>query len=212
MSTKVRPVLRIARDSAASVLGRAYAIDNGMSADTTRFAAPNPPLSTLKAQIAKVEDAEKQARARTKGAAQTRDLECERLVRMLDSERGYVKTLCDDSPEEASVIIQSAGMICSAARGYSKPAIKITHGAAPCTVDLVAATGALLGGRSSKNKVFHWQWTADGGRTFTDAPATSTGKTTIANLPPLTVLGFRSKVTTSTTSGAWSPVVSIVVH
>ena len=212
MPSTARPVLRIVRSRTASVLGRAYAIDNGMSADTTRFAAPNPPLTTLKAQIARVEDAEKQARARTKGAAQLRDLERERLVRMLDSERGYVKTLCDASPEEASVIIQSAGLVCSGARVYSKPALKVAHGAAPCTVDLVAATGALLGGRSSKNKVFHWQWTADGGRTFTDAPATPTGKTTIANLPPLTVLGFRSKVTTTATSGAWSPVVSIVVH
>ncbi|MFT3774924.1 MAG: hypothetical protein QM820_56980 [Minicystis sp.] len=135
MPSTVRPVLRVNPTSTASVLVRAYAIHNGMAADTTRFAAPNPPLAALQAQIVKVEDAEKQARARTKGAAKMRDFERERLFHMLGSECAYVKTLCDAAPEEASLIIQAAGLVSAAARVYTKPALRVTPGAAPGTVD-----------------------------------------------------------------------------
>ncbi|MFT3770011.1 MAG: hypothetical protein QM820_31675 [Minicystis sp.] len=212
MSSTDRPVLKIIRTSTASVLGRAYAINNGMAADTTRFAAPNPPLSTVQAQIARVEDAEKQVRAGVRGAAKVRDLERERLIDMLESECAYVKTLCDASPEEAGVIIQAAGVVRAAARVHTRPALRVSRGAAPGSVDLVAAAALLLGGRSSKYRVYHWQWTADGGKTFNDVPATPTGKITVVNLPLLTLLGFRSKVTTSTNPGAWSPIVNIVLH
>jgi hypothetical protein len=183
-----------------------------MSADPTRFSAPNPPLSALQAQIGKVEDAEKQARARANGAAKVRDLERRRLVGMLETECGYVKTLCDASPEEASVIIQAAGLVSFAARSYVKPVLAVTRGAASGSVDLVAGVRRLMGGPSKRSKVVHWQWTTDGGKTFNDAPSTPTGKTTLVGIPPLTMVGFRVKVTTTANAGAWSPIVSILVH
>jgi len=86
-----------------------------------------------------------------------------------------------------------------------------TRGAAPGTVDLDAAVGPLLG-RNRRSRAFNWQWIADGGKTFTDAPPTATGKTTIANLTPLATIGFRVKVTTTTNDGEWSAIVAIVVH
>ncbi|MFT3771434.1 MAG: hypothetical protein QM820_38965 [Minicystis sp.] len=212
MINTLRPALKITPTSTASVLARAYAVSNGMAADPTRFASPSPPLPELQAQIAKVEDADKQARSRVKGAAKVRDLERARLIRMLDTECGYVRTLCDASPDEASVIIQAAGMVSAAPRVHARTALKATRGAASGTVDLVASVSLLVGGRSSKKRVFHWQSTTDGGKTFTDAPATPTGKTTILGLTPLTVVGFRTKVVTTARSGEWSPIVSIVVH
>ncbi|MFT3776238.1 MAG: hypothetical protein QM820_63650 [Minicystis sp.] len=212
MSNTLRPALKITHTSTASVLARAYAVNNGMTADPTRFASPNPPLPVLQAQIAKVEDADKQARSRVKGAAKVRDLERARLIRMLENECGYVRTLCDASPDEAGVIIQAAGLVSAAPRIYARPVLKVTRGAASGTVDLMVAVGLLVGARSSKKRVLQWQWTADGGRTFTDAPPTPTGKTTILGLPTLTVVGFRTKVVTTTSPGEWSPIVSIVVH
>jgi hypothetical protein len=183
-----------------------------MSADPARFSAPNPPLPALQAQIAKVEDTDKEARTRTNGAAKVRNLERDRLVGMLETECGYVKTLCDASPEEASVIIQAAGLVTAAARAYAKPLLAVTRGDAPGTVVLAAAVGLLMGSRRRENKVFHWQWTGDGGTSFNDVPSTPRGTTVIENLARLTMVGFRVKVTTATSPGEWSPVVSILVH
>jgi hypothetical protein len=211
MSQRLLPILKINRKSCASVLGRAYAIDNGMSGDTKRFSAPNPPLAVLQQQIDKVEAAEKQARSGAQGAAAVRNLARDHLVQMLEDECAYVKTLCDASPEEAQVIIQAAGMECAAPRIVERSILKVKRGAASGTVDLDAAV-ALLAGRNSKGKVFNWQWTADGGKTFNDAPATPSGKTTLQDLPALAMLGFRVRVTNSDGPGEWSPTVSIVVH
>jgi hypothetical protein len=187
-------------------------MSSGMSADTTRFSAPNPPLATLQAQIVKVEDANKQARAHVHGAVRVRNLERNRLVSMLETECAYVKTLCDASPEEASLIIQAAGLASAAFPTYEKPLLKVVRGAAPGTVKLAAAVSLLMGGRNRKSRFFNWQWTTDGGQTFHDAPSTSTSKTMIANLTPLTTVGFRVKITTAMGPGEWSPSVSILVH
>ena len=187
-------------------------MNNGMSADTTRFATPNPPLPTLQAQIAKVEEIDKRARVRIQGAAKVRDLERERLVRMLETACEYVRTVCDASPEEADVIIQAAGLVSAVSRVYERPILKVTRGQASGTVELVAAVGLLVGSQSNRKRIFHWQWTVDGGKTFTDAPSTPTGKCSLANLTPLSVVGFRTKVTTTAQPGEWSPIVSIVVH
>lgn len=184
----------------------------GMAADTTRFSAPNPPLATLQAQIVKVEEAHKQARAHVHGAVKVRNLERDRLVSMLETEYAYVKTLCDASPEEASLIIQAAGLASAAVRTFEKPLLKVVRGAASGTVKLAAAAALLLGGRNRKSRFYSWQWTTDGGQTFHDAPSTSTSKTVLADLVPLSTVGFRVKVTTAASSGEWSPTVSILVH
>jgi hypothetical protein len=183
-----------------------------MSADTTRFSAPNPPLSALQAQIAKVEEANKQARAHVHGAVRVRNLERDRLVSMLETECVYVKTLCDASPEEASVIIQAAGLVSAARPTHEKSPLKVVRGPAPGTVKLTASVRLLMGGRNRKSRFFNWQSTIDGGQTFHDAPSTSTAKTMIANLTPLTTVGFRVQITTAAGPGEWSPIVSILVH
>ena len=56
------------------------------------------------------------------------------------------------------------------------------------------------------------EYTLDGGRTFVTAPSTTTGKTTLVNLPSLTVVGVRVNLNLREGPGEWSPVVTIVVH
>jgi hypothetical protein len=213
MSTvrRLRVILKINRKSTASVLEKAHAISQGMASDPTRFAAPVPPIAALQAQIEVVEEAELRTRTRTKGTVAERNFQRDALVGMLETERSYVQTLCDANPEQAEVIVKAAGMETARTPAHGDPILKVAAGTPSGTVNL-DAHATLLAGRTGKKALFNWQWTADGGKTFNDAPATPHGKTTIANLTPLAMVGFRVSVTDVNGPGEWSQVVSVVVH
>ncbi len=69
------------------------------------------------------------------------------------------------------------------------------------------------GAAGKKKTCCNWQYTADGGKTFVNAPSTPTGKTLVSGLTPLTAYGFRVSVTGSNgVAGEWSPLVTFVVH
>jgi hypothetical protein len=208
---RVRGILRLDHSSTASVLGRAYAVINGMGADPIRFSAPVPPLPTLKGQTAKVELAEHVAATRVKGAAAARNVERQHLVQMLETERSYVQTLCDASPDQAVAILEAAGMVAAPTPVRNEPILKVTVGVQSGTVNL-DANATVLAGRSGKKTCFNWQWTTDGGQTFDSAPVTPHARTTIANLAPLTMVGFRVSVTDIKGPGAWSQIVTILVQ
>jgi len=206
-----RAVLRLNRKSTASVLLKAYAVNHGMGADVTRFSAPVPLLVTLKDQIAKVEVAERLVSTRLKGAAAARNVQREILVGMLETECSYVQTLCDASPEQAVAIIEAAGLSVAVTPVRNQPILKVTLGNPSGTVEL-GANATALAGKNGKKTCFNWQWTSDGGKTFTSAPTTPYAKTTIANLPPLTMVGFRVSTTNIKGPGEWSQTVTTVVH
>ena len=58
---------------------------------------------------------------------------------------------------------------------------------------------------------YEWQWSGDGGKTWTNVPATLQAKTTVLGLPSGTVLQFRVRAVTRTGEGDWSQVVSVLV-
>ncbi len=60
-------------------------------------------------------------------------------------------------------------------------------------------------------RYFGWEYTLDG-KAFVAADPTAVAHTTIAGLPSLTVVGFRVRVVDSIGPGAWSQVVSLVIH
>jgi hypothetical protein len=208
---RVRAILKINRNNTASVVGKAHAVANGMEADPVRYAAPVPALAVLQAQIAKVDQAEQRAGTRAKGAAAERNVERAALVNMLETERSYVQTLCDASPDLALAIIEAAGMAAAAAKVRDNPILEATLGTVSGTVSL-DANATMLAGKSGKRACFNWQWTADGGATFNTAPSTPHAKTTIGNLAPLTRVGFRVSATTVEGPGAWSQVVTVLVQ
>ncbi len=70
---------------------------------------------------------------------------------------------------------------------------------------------ALENESGSRNLTFNWQSTLDG-KTFTSQPSTPISRTSIANLPPLTEVGFRVCITDSKGTGAWSQVVTVLVR
>lgn len=208
---RVRVVLKINRNSTDSVLERGHAIRNGMAADPQRYVAPVPSIFDLDNQITKVDLSNQRAATRVVGSAAARNVERTVLVAMLETERGYVQTLCDANPDKAVAIAQGAGMFVAAVGTRENPLLKVVPGAAPGSVFLDANAAALTG--KSKMKVFfNWQWTTDGGLTFHSAPSTPLGKTIIEGLPSMTMVGFRASVTSAKGPGEWTPVVTILVQ
>jgi hypothetical protein len=206
-----RAILKIDRNSTPSVNKRAQAVTNGMGADPNRFPAPNPPLADVQAQIAKVSAAEQVVETRTKGAAAARNVQRGILVGMLETQRAYVQSVCDANPEQAKAIIEAAGMVVATSPTRNEPLLEITGGVQSGTVDL-DANATILTGKSGRKVFYNWQWTADGGKTFASAPATVQAKTTIANLTPLTMVGFRVSTTGAEGPGEWSPIVTVLVQ
>ena len=127
------------------MLGRTYAVSNGMGGDPGRFSAPVPSLLILGGQAVKVEEAEKKVGTRVKGAGATRNFERGVLVSMLETERSYVQSICDANPEQAILIAEAAGMGVAAAPVYDSPILKATAGFPPGTVHLDAKAIALVG-------------------------------------------------------------------
>jgi hypothetical protein len=208
---RVRPVLKVNRRNTSSVLSRAHAVNNGMSADPQRYITPSPSLLLLFGQIVKVEQAEQRVATRVKGTAAARDVERATLMSMLESELAYVQTLCDQSPDQAVAIAEGAGFDVASTGVHENPLLKATLGVASGSVVLDANATALAGKRS-KRSCYNWQWSTDGGQTFHNAPSTPGGKTTIEGLPPLTMIGFRVSVSVIEGAGEWTPMVSILVH
>jgi hypothetical protein len=132
-------------------------------------------------------------------------------VGMLETERSYVQTLCDASPGKAAAIIEAVGMAVAIAPARNDPILKVTGGMQSGTVALYASAAVLLG-RRAKKAFYNWQWTTDGGKVFTTAPSTPHANTMIANLTPLTMVGFRVSITDGSGPGEWSHVVTVLVH
>lgn len=193
------------------VLSQAKTIHDGMEANASVFTSPSPPLPTLLSQIEDCEKSQQTVGTRVKGAAEARKLKFDALVTSLESERMYVQSLCDGSPEQAANLIKLAGMQVASVGRYQKPILVAMPGVPAGTVDLEA--NARLLDKSRKGKFYSWRYTLDGGKTFLAAPSTGAARTSISGLPLLTVVGFQVSVTVNKSPpGDWSQLVSILVH
>ena len=124
----------------------------------------------------------------------------------------YVQSIADASPEQAIAIISAAAMAVGKTPTHGKPFLQAKPGGQPGAASLVANAGLLAGKRSSKKVTFNWQYSADAGKTWQQAPSTPLANTEIASLTPMTVYAFRVSVTVSKTVGEWSPAVNLLVR
>ena len=209
---RIRCIARMNPKSAVSVLGRVYAINTGMGKDPALYSAPVPLLPVLMAQAGKVSAAQQLVGTRAAGAAAARDVQLVVLAGMVETERSYTQTLCDAHPDQAIAIAEGAGFLVATSPGHYKALLKVGLGTAPGTVHLEANATVLAGKKRRAQTCFHWEWTPDGGKTVLGAPSTPHAKTTIANLPPLTTVGFRVNMTNGKGTGEWSQWVTILIH
>ena len=217
MNTPNRPRARLGINinKITSVAGRGQAICNGFSADKVTYASPNPPLSGLLTLLGNLSSAQSLVSTRTKGMAASRDVQRDLLIMGLRSELLYVQNLVDTSaPSRGVALIENAGMLVAAAPVHTKAVLSLALGKASGSVVCSASVGLLLGTGASMPKqlrFFNWQYTLDG-KTFVNAPPTSTWKTTLLGLPLLTVVGVRVNLNNAEGPGPWSQVVTITVH
>jgi hypothetical protein len=213
---RVRAVLGIDKYKIGGVLTRAWAMYNGMDADKVTYAAASPDLPGFLVLIQSLTSAHQLVTARTRGAAAARDVQRDLLITGMESERMYVQTLADasGSPSRGVSLIQNAGLLVAASPAHTRALLTLRLGKQPGTVICDANAGLLVGvgtPHPMQRRFFNWAYTLDG-TTFASAGSTSRCKTTLQNLPLLTVVGVRVSLTNGTGPGPWSQVVTILVH
>ena len=203
--TPIPKVVLRAPKTALGWLVLAKAVYDGLSTNKGLFPVPNPPLTQLSTDIDALDTAETATHSRTKGTAATRDGKLVIVRADLAKVRSYVQDLVDAAPDNATTIAQSAGLALHKTTVRSKSELaakpnKTTSG----SVDLVAKLGKV---RASHE----WQYSSDGGKTWTSAQTTLQAKTTVPGLTPGSTVVFRHRAVTKTGPDAWSQAISIIV-
>jgi len=165
---------------------------------------PNPPLSALTGALATLVTTEAATKTRAAGTVEARNVARTTLLSMLHATKASVQQIADANPEQAAAIITSAGMAVRKTAARTKAPFEVKHGAVSGTVHLVAKAAAV---RAS----YEWEWSVDGGKTWTPASPTLQSKTEIAGLPVSAVVQFRFRAITKTGAGDWSQAISLLV-
>ena len=179
-------------------------VHDQMAANVKSLPTPNPVLTVLQGQIDDLTTKEALAKTRAAGAVEDRDNAKLVLRASLQSEKAYVESLCIADPTNAASLAQDAGMGLRAPSTPSKPPLAVKAGAVSGTVTLVAK--ATKGAKGN-----HWQYSLDGGKTWTDLPPTTKAKTALANLTPGTTVTVRQSALTKAGLQNWSEPVSHLV-
>jgi hypothetical protein len=209
---RVRAVLTLPKTKVATLLAIAKAVYNAFQSNQGLLPQPIPPLPVVQGQIQALDVAQQATSTRARGTAATRNAKRDVLVTSLESWRMYVQTLCDANPEQAEALVAAAAMTIAKVPLHAKPVLAARLGVVSGTVTLEANATLLVGRGVKKHAAYQWQYSADGGKTWTNAPATPLASTTIEGLTPLTTYAFRVAATVSKTVGAWSQAVTLIVH
>lgn len=168
------------------------------------FPNPNPPLSAVSALVTKLDAAETAVKTRAAGTVEARDAAKEQLIDALHDIRGYVQSTANANPDQAEAMVASAALRTKRIPVRAKAALAVTpadvSGAAKIEAKAVARRAA-----------YEWQWSGDGGKTWTALPPTLQSRTSVEGLPVGTSCSFRVRALTRTGEGDWSQVVTYLV-
>ena len=165
---------------------------------------PNPPLSEITILLTAVDNTETATKTRTAGTIAARNQARTALIGGLHSLKAYVQQQADANPEMAETIITSAGMTVKKLPKRVKVDFVAKQGPVTGTVHLVAKAAAV-------RACYEWNWSGDGGKTWTSVPTTLQAKTTIIGLPVAVNCQFRYRAVTKKGEGDWSQVVVLLV-
>ena len=168
------------------------------------FPTPNPPLTTVSSLIAKLDAAETAVKTRAQGTVQARNTVKAQLVQALHDIKAYVQSLANANPEQAEEMIASAALRSKKLSSRTKAALAVAPAAVSGAAKLEAKAVA-------HRAAYEWQWSGDGGKTWTAVPATLQARTTVQGLPVGTTCSFRFRALTRTGEGDWSQIVTYLV-
>jgi hypothetical protein len=161
-------------------------------------------LPLLTTAVDKLVTDEAATKTRAAGTVATRDVSRTALVSLLHATKANVQQLADLNPEQASAIIASAAM------GVRKPTAR-TKAPFVAKPGLVSGTVKLVVKAAAVRASYEWEWSGDGGKTWTAVLPTLQAKTEIPGLPVATVVQFRYRAITKVGASDWSLPTSILV-
>jgi hypothetical protein len=189
--------------SVPDVISLAKAVVQSMT-NNASFPTPDPPLATVTTALTALETAETATQARTRGAATTRNEKLKALVTLLEQTKAYIQKIADSNVETSASVIESAGV------GVRKPFVrqKQTFQAEPGAISgAVKLTAAVTDRRAS----YEWQYSLDGGKTWTAMPTTLQSRTTVSGMTPGATVMFHYRAVTKAGEGNWSQPTSLIV-
>jgi hypothetical protein len=143
-------------------------------------------------------------KTRAIGTVAARNAARSALLSQVHAARAFVQALADADPAQAEAIISSAGMAVHKPSSHLKAPFVARQGPTSGTVHLVAKAA---GRRAS----YGWEWSSDGGKTWTELPPTLQAKTTVSGVPAGTNGEFRFRALTKEGQGDWSQPVALLV-
>ncbi len=143
-------------------------------------------------------------KARTQGTVAVRDVAKANLLTSLHAGKSYVQSKADANLPQGQAIIESSSLAVRKTTIRQKAVFAAKAGAVSGSVDL---TAKVVARRSS----YEWDWSADGGKTWTTLPSTLQAKTTVPNLPVGTNASFRFRAVTKAGEGDWSQIVTLLI-
>jgi hypothetical protein len=161
------------------------------------FPSPVPPLSSVASVLADLATAETQALTRVKGAVAARNEKRGALVSSLQQLRSYVQVTADGNPENASSIIESAGLAVKKAPDRAPRVFAAKQGTISGTVKVEAPS-------AGHRAAYEWEYSIDGGKTWVAMPPTLQAKTSITGLTPGSSAQFRYRWVIKTGASDWS--------
>jgi hypothetical protein len=168
------------------------------------FTSPTPTLAVVTSAVSDLEQAQAAALARTKGATDTRDAKRAALLLLVDALESYVQHVADADPENAAAIIQSAGMGVRKIPVRPPRVFAVTQASASGSVAVVAPAAA-------RRASYDWEWSIDGGKTWTLASSTLQAKTALSGFAAGTTVMFRYRATIKGGEGEWSQPIAFLV-
>ena len=184
------------------LIANAEAIVASMT-DNPHFPAPVPPPWQVSKAAMDLQDAETAALTRATGTVATRNEKRTMLVSLLQQLRGYVQVTADADPENASVIIMSAGMFVRKEPERPLRVFSAKPGTASGEVKLVAPS-------AGKETSYEWEYSIDGGATWLTMPPTIQSSTSLLGLTPGSNVMFKYRCVTRRGVSVWSHAITVV--
>jgi hypothetical protein len=166
--------------------------------------SPNPPIASLTDLVNKLEAAETATKTRAKGTIEARNAAMSALKSALEAERATIQLVADSDPDNAPAIITSTSLSVRKVGSHGKAPFAVRQGDTSGSVRLAVKS-------AGPHSAYDWEWSADGGKTWTAAASTTQAKTVVASLPVGTSLQFRFRAVTPKGEGDWSQPLSFLV-
>ena len=170
----------------------------------TYFPTAGPLITALGNAQTALTTAETATKTRALGSVAVRNTARTALLTALHSAKALVQQAADADLTHAPAIIASAGMAVRKTPTASKPPFAAEQGPLSGTVKLAARAAA---DRAS----YEWQWSTDGGHTWTPLPPTLQAKTALAGVVPGTNGEFRFRAVTKAGASDWSQPAALIV-